>query len=36
MTREATPIWLRDPRHFVPDADWHITGLEGDVGYRHL
>ncbi len=36
VTRERTPIWVRDPRGLLPSTPWHVTGLEGDVGYRHL
>lgn len=36
MARDRTPIWLRDPHGLIPHTAWHITGLEGDVGYRHF
>lgn len=31
-----SPLWLRDRKNILKDADWHFTYLEGDLAHRGI
>ncbi len=36
VARGRVPFWILDPKGRLPREGWHLTGIEGDIGYRRV